>query len=188
MLAFYLSLIDDADDRALFENIYYSHRKQMMTVALSVLNNEYDAEDAVHDVFCIIAEKHIHILHNIKDERDIKNYLLKAIKNTALNFKRKESSDARLKEKIIYFNDETVLSDDKFLEFICGDISYRKLVDSIKSLDPKYSEVLYFHYILELKTDEISDLLGRNAQTVKKQISRGKSLLIEKLGTSEVSG
>ncbi len=53
MLTFYLTLIDNKDDRKLLEGIYYAYRKQMYSVALSVLRNEYVAEDFVHDIFAI---------------------------------------------------------------------------------------------------------------------------------------
>ena len=46
MLVFYLNMLVDENDRNLFEHIYYAYRKQMFTVALSVLGNEDDAEDA----------------------------------------------------------------------------------------------------------------------------------------------
>ena len=98
MLAFYLSLIDNDNDRKLFERIYYAHRKQMLTLAFAILENEDDAEDLVHDVFCNIAEKYMQSLKNIKNEQDMKNYLLKATKNSALNKKRDSKHHLSLDE------------------------------------------------------------------------------------------
>ncbi|MBQ2842063.1 MAG: hypothetical protein IJE72_03410 [Clostridia bacterium] len=65
MLVFYLSFIDNDNDRKLFERIYYAHRKQMFTLAFAILENEDDAEDLVHDVFCNIAEKYMQSLQSI---------------------------------------------------------------------------------------------------------------------------
>ena len=55
MLTLYLAYLDDANDQRLFEDIYYSYRKQMVTLALSILGQTEDAEDAVSKVFVRIA-------------------------------------------------------------------------------------------------------------------------------------
>lgn len=180
MLTIYLNLIDNDNDRSLFERIYYSHRKQMLTVALSILKNEDDAEDLVHDVFCNIAEKHIQTLQNIKNEQDMKNYLLKATKNSALNMKRDTKRLILLNESETVFSKEN-LDDDKFFDMICGNLSYQEIISAIRSLDKKYEEVLYLHFVIEMTVPEVAEILSRNKQTVKKQISRGKALLLEKL-------
>lgn len=102
MLALYLSLIDNEDDRDKFEFIYLIYRKRMVSEAYNILRNEYDAEDAVHDTF-------IKLARNMKaiDEPDSDktlSYVLKAVKNTAINIlnkniKRNEFEDHDFVEK-----------------------------------------------------------------------------------------
>lgn len=181
MLNFYLNLIDNEDDRSLFEKIYYSYRKQMHVLAMSVLQNEEDAEDLVHDVFCVIAEKHIHILHTIKNEQDLKNYLLKATKNRALNMKRDRKNHIPLYESEEELMSEDSINDSSFLDAICEKMAYEELVSAIRSLDKKYEEVLYLHFVLELSVNEVGEILNRNTYTVKKQLNRGKKLLLESI-------
>lgn len=181
MLNFYLSLIDNEEDRNLFEKIYYSHRKQMLVLAMSILENEDDAEDLVHDVFCAVAEKHIHILHTITNEQDLKNYLLKATKNRALNMKRDRKYHMPLYESEEALISEESMNDSSFLDAICEKLAYEELVTAIKGLDKKYEEVLYLHFVLELSVNDVGEILNRNTYTVKKQLSRGKKLLLESL-------
>lgn len=181
MLVLYLSMIDNDDDRNLFEKIYYSYRKQMLTVALSVLENEDDAEDLVHDVFCNIAEKYIPTLQNIKNEQDMKNYLLKATKNSALNKKRDTKKSISLHENETVLNAEEDLNDNSFLDMICNSLSYQEIISAIRSLDKKYEEVLYLHFVLEMSVPDVADFLERNKNTVKIQLARGKMILLEKL-------
>ncbi len=57
MLALYMSFIDDESHRRLFEKIYIEYRDPMFFMARSVLGNDSDAEDIVHDVFLRIAKK-----------------------------------------------------------------------------------------------------------------------------------
>lgn len=180
MLVLYLSMIDNDDDRNLFEKIYYSYRKQMFSVALSVIGNEDDAEDLVHDVFCNIAEKYISTLQKIKNEQDMKNYLLKATKNSALNKKRDTKKSISLHESETVLNTED-LNDNKFLDMVCNSLSYQEIISTIRSLDKKYEEVLYLHFVLEMSVPEVADYLKRNKNTVKIQLARGKIILIEKL-------
>ncbi len=181
MLSYYLKVLDNESDRMRFEKIYYAHRKQMVTVALSILENSEDAEDAVHDVFCTIAEKHVYLLERITNEQDIKNYLLKATKNKAINMKRNEKHHSSLDEDGDFLNGIDELSDSSFLDVICDKMSYGELLDAIKSLDKKYEEVLYLHFVLEMPASDVAELLGRNLHTVKKQLVRGKKQLTEKL-------
>ena len=58
MLALYLAYLDDDNDKKLFEDIFVSYRKQMVTFAISILGNENDAQDVVSDVFLKIAQKY----------------------------------------------------------------------------------------------------------------------------------
>lgn len=180
MLAFYLSLIDNDNNRKLFERIYYAYRKQMLTLAFDILENEDDAEDLVHDVFCNIAEKYMQSLQNIKNEQDMKNYLLKATKNSALNKKRDTKPHMSLHESEYMLNKDD-MNDNEFLDMICNNISYQEVLYAIRSLDKKYEDVLYLHFVIGMTVPEVAEHLNRNKQTVKKQLLRGKILLLEKL-------
>ena len=59
----------------------------MLYLAYSYLHNKEDAEDIVHDVFLFVACRHISLLKSFKDEKEVRNYLLKAIKNKLDNNK-----------------------------------------------------------------------------------------------------
>jgi len=51
MLIYYLSLIRDPDDHALFEHLYLTYKDIMFRKAYKILHNELDAEVAVQDAF-----------------------------------------------------------------------------------------------------------------------------------------
>lgn len=44
----YLSMIDSPEDQSKFELLYTEYRNVMYHVAFKILQNEQDAEDAVH--------------------------------------------------------------------------------------------------------------------------------------------
>ena len=64
MLTLYLNTIDYTDDKEKFEKLYIKYRSKMYYVAMSVLHDRYDAEDALHNAF-IAVEKNINkIVYN----------------------------------------------------------------------------------------------------------------------------
>ena len=183
MLALFLSYLDDDKDKRIFEEIYHTYRKQMFLLALSINKNEIDAEDIVSKVFLKIAQKYWKTVKLISNNTDLRNYLLKATKNTALNeikFKKSEF------DKFNIFierrsNDIQNISDKDFLDYICKRYDYSNTVDAINKLDEKYRNVLYYHYVLEISIKDTAKSLGQSIDTTKKQITRGKKMLIELL-------
>lgn len=180
MLTFYMSLIDDADAQSFFEHIYHTYNKQMLYLARTYLNNEHDAEDAVHDVFEQIARKYLDTLQKITDERDLRNYLLRATKNTCLNHLKKQAvlipPDDLTNVKI-----DPELSDSEFLDLICIRADAEQIKAAITALPDPYREVMYYHFVMDLSIPEVAKLTGRKVDTVKKQMVRGKQKLLTEL-------
>ena len=184
MLAFYMSLAD-SDDCSLLEHIYNNYRKQMFYLARTIVKTDEDAEDVVHDVFCSVAV-HMQIIRNAPCEKDRRNYLLKATKNKAINVLYKRNTRTQYDTSVCEEADS--LSDKDFLDELCNRIEAEELIELMKGLDGKYCEVLYYHFVLGLSVKDTAELLGRNAQTVAKQISRGKTLLLEKADYGKEGG
>lgn len=161
-----------------FERLYFDCRLKMFLLAKSILHNDHDAEDVVHDVFLNVALKHRETVMNLKNETDKRNYLLKAAKNTALN-------KIRDKKELPLFDDENAdfqyagIENSDFFGEICDRLDYEELLRRIENLDEKYRDALYFHFVAELSVSETALLLGRSENTVKKQLVRGKRLLLE---------
>lgn len=187
MLTLYLNLIDETNSKSKFEEIYLSYRKQMLALSLSILHNEEDAEDVVHNVFLCIATKHMAFISSIENSNDLRNYLLKATKNTALNeIKKKTRTNIPLDSVIDYDKEKPlVLSDDEFVDLLCTKMEYTNVVKAIQSIGEPYKDVLYYHFVLELSVPDTAKHLNRKTETVKKQLQRGKKLLLELLTREE---
>lgn len=52
----FLQAMESPSDRARFESLYLAYRGLMFQVANRILRNDQDAEDAVHQAFCALAE------------------------------------------------------------------------------------------------------------------------------------
>lgn len=183
MLALYLNLIDDDQQRIEFEEIYLTYRKQMFLLAKSFLHNDADAEDVVHDVFLRIATKHMKFIQGLHSAEDVRNYLLKATKNTALNeLKRKGRNTVSidtLSDKDL--DNARELSDTAFIEMLCTKADYNKVVQALLSLREPYRDIMYYHFVMDLTVPEAAKHLGRSTATAKQQLIRGKKLLLSKL-------
>ena len=144
MLALYLAYLDEESDKKLFEEIYLSHRKQMVILAITILGSEDDAQDAVGDVFLRIAQKNWDTVKQIKDNTDLRNYLLKATKNTALNKIKATKKDNVSLDTVIEFDMRGMesLTDNNFLDTVCTKFDYEKVISAIGSLSEKYRYVL----------------------------------------------
>ena len=182
MLALYLAFLDD-NDKQLFEKIFYTYRKQMIMVAQSVLHSDVDAEDAVHDVFLKIATKHMSVIKSIESDVDLRNYLLKATKNTALNAQKKKRKENVSLDTVQEYNIAGIqkITDDEFIEVICNKCEYERVVKGIQSLDEKYRYVLYYHFVMGLSVLEVAKSLNQGVSATKKQLVRGKKMLLSLL-------
>lgn len=170
-------IANGADKRKLFDEVYRHYRKQMIAVAKSILKNDEDAEDAVHDVFCSVASSHIDILDRVDNPKDLKNYMLKAVQNRSISILRHQKVCKEYDAKAANAAREINYND--LIDEICSRTGYDNLIKAIKSLDGKYREVIYYNLVVELSPAEISEIVGRPENTVRKQAQRGKEILIE---------
>ena len=183
MLALYMSFIDDELDRRLFEEIYINYRKQMFLVAKTVLGSDSSAEDIVHDVFLKIAKKHMPTISKIGNDTDLRNYLLKATKNTALDYLRKHRHEQISYDADIEFDipKSSSLTDDDFVEIINNTIEYERVLSAIISLKDIYRDVMYYHFVMDLSVPEVPKLIDCKVSTVKQRLVRGKKILLKQL-------
>jgi RNA polymerase sigma-70 factor (ECF subfamily) len=70
-----------------------------------------------------------------------------------------------------------------FTEF-CEKESVDHILQCIKEMDERYTDVLRLYYLQENTTREIAKLLSLNVKTVETRLSRGRALLYKKLKES----
>ena len=175
MLVYLLAYLDDDDDKTLFADMFHSYSKQMYSLAESYLRNQDDAEDAVSTVFERIATCNFDLVRTLKGD-DLRNYLLKATKNTALNMLGRTRGRALSLESISR-GEREFLSDDGFVDLICDKMEYEDVLRAIEDLNEKYRDALYYHFVLEKTIPETASLLFQSVSATKQQLVRGKKAL-----------
>ena len=173
VLATYLNMITGQTDKLRFEQLYHSYRKQMLAVAYRILENPDDAEDAVQDALLGIV-KSISSLRELEDTA-LRAYVLTAAKNAALKIlyrNKKGTATARILE-LDYKESESIF------QTVLNTMDADLLLRAMRLLDPIYRDVLLLTYVQECDLQETAATLGRKEETVRKQLYRGRKLLIE---------
>lgn len=174
MLGFYLSLIDEPDDKEKFAEIFRSYGNMMFSKAMSVLHNTALAEEAVQESFLKIAKN----ISKISEPNCSKTaaFIVIIVRNTALDMLKSEHINDR--EPL----DEAMpdISSDTLSRIISND-GYNALLNAVNGLDSIYSDVLMLKLVYGYDTASISKLMNIPVKTADSRIYRGKKLLMTKL-------
>lgn len=179
MLALYLSLIDNDEEKNKFEQIYFTYQKRMLYVANSLLHDQYESEDAVQNAFIGIA-RNIQKIDEVNSKRTF-SYVTMAAYNSAYNLLLKTKKS----REYINIDDLNTLADNSFLDNIINRDDYDTIIQAIKNMDKIYRDVLLLHYVKGLTAKQIAEILDRKSGTVTQQIVRGKKILLDILEKGE---
>ena len=151
----YLMMIDSLEDQSKFERVYLEYKGLMYHVAYKILNNEQDAEDAVHNAFLKIAE----YIERIGDPvcPKTQNYVVTIVENKAID---------------ITFIDE--------ISGIEVDVNEDHGLEScILKLPPRYRQVIFLKYYHGFSCKEIAKQLGISEANAIKLDQRAKKKLLQ---------
>lgn len=174
MLAFYMSLVDEEDERQKFEYVYEKYKKKMWYTANRVLHDEFLAEDAVHNAFIGIA-KNIGKIGDA-DSKLTLAYVTSAARNAAVNLLKKNKHG-----EMIDIDSLWNIQDSKAQETFRLSEEMSQAVQILTKMSAIYRDVLYYHFVEDMSEKEISALLSRNVNTVHQQLQRGKQIFREKM-------
>lgn len=142
-----------------YEQVVRKYGQTVAKVCVMHLQNWADAEDCFQNTFVKLYSKS----PNFNDENHLKAWLIRVAINQCKNLirdnRRLLSLDA-IKSEPVFSSEDT------------SDISW-----ALMKLEPKYREVLYLHYCEQYKVSEIAQILGRNPNTIKTMLKRGREKL-----------
>lgn len=139
------------------------YRDDLYIMALAILKNEADAEDAVSNAILKAYEN----MEQIRAFHKFKPWMLTITKNEALKIKRKR----------LY------LPGDEAVEALSKPVmaQYDELWDILQKMREEYRLVVVLFYYEGLSLRDISDVLDIPVGTVKSRLNRGKAELREEL-------
>lgn len=178
MLMLCLSMLEGEKEKLRFEDIYESYKKQMWYAANEILHDSFSSEDAVHEAFIGIARNFEKVA--ALPSAALRAYVITAAKNAALN------SATRAKAPIpVDFDTLYELRDEKASHEL-DEVETLALAKTVISNMPEtYRETMYLRFVLNFSESEIAAQLGKNINTVRQQISRGRKMFIDIMSKGE---
>lgn len=167
----YLQMIESEEDKSKFEAIYNQYRQLMFTVAFKILNNQYDAEDAVHQAF-------VSLIDNLDKVKEVdcpktKSYVVIITENKAIDIirSRKHMIGEELNESLLGIQIP-----------LPGDGG---LADAMAKLPARYREVLLLRFDNGYSTKELAKMMNMTEGSMQKLIWRAKDALKKQLDFEE---
>lgn len=140
------------------------HENAMYALALSILNNQADAGEAVSEsVFRAYKN-----LDTLKNKKSFKPWILRIVHNTAVEMIRKN-------ERMIPM-DEIPVTTDNSSQDLTAKLALR---DAVAGLKQPYRTLVVLFYYEDFSTARIAQITNTNIVTVRKQLSRARKLLRE---------
>lgn len=159
----YLQALDSPEDRTRFEALYTAYRGLMFHVARRILNNDQDAEDAVHMAFVSLAEY------------TLPQSLGPRARCLAVTVAERKAID------LYRFKSRHPQAELEEIPGCAAPPSDGTLAGAMAALPPRYREVLLLRYYNGYSTAETAGLLGLTPGNVRQVASRAKRLLAAEL-------
>jgi RNA polymerase sigma factor (sigma-70 family) len=138
--------------------------------------------DAIHDVFCKLAEDE-QLLNRVSN---IKSYLFKSLKNRLYDIYRVQKHDLNLSDMDNFdelpFNINVSIEDDLIDAEEQASIK-KQIDDMLQSLTARQREMVYLRYIQEYDYTQIAEILNISIHGCRKLLSKAMETLREKYGS-----
>lgn len=142
-----------------FADLVIQNKIPMYRLAMGILKNNADAEDAVSETI-LIAYEH---LYSLKDKTKFKSWMMTMLVNES--------------KRVLKRRKKAVLSDNADLFTGVAKESNHEILDLVMSLKEEFSQVVILYYYEGFTTKEIAKILRISEGTVKSRLSRARTKL-----------
>ena len=143
------------------EQIVRTYADMVYRIACRYVNNSIDADDVFSEVFLAYFKKE----RTFESEEHRKAWLIRVTINCAKDFLEQRSRMQPLYEE-------------RVVEAAAPDTdTYMDLHAAIEQLRPEYREVIKLYYLDDLSVKQIAQILDKNENTIKTQLSRAREML-----------
>ena len=150
-----------------FASLFNQYADLLLSYGTGLGFNREDIEDAIQEVFCNLYLKHQHIA----EIRNLKFYLLRALKNTLLNIVRTVAGLQEADVEELDFHAEVDVTDGLINEEEREDLK-QKVELYLNSLTNRQREAIYLRYMEELEYEEIASLMDMTVPSVRNLVFR----------------
>ena len=162
-----------AGDPQAFAALVGQYEKPVYNVALRMLRNPEDARDIAQSVFM----KAYQNLANYDPQYKFYSWIYRMAINESLNI-------LRVRDRNAGPVDERLPADDAGPSDLLADDQQRDVVlEAVERLKPEHRAVIVLRYFVDRNYEDIGEILGIDAKTVKSRLYTARQLLKEQLGT-----
>ena len=145
-------------EKSMISELLDEYADMVIRIAYQNMKNYMDAEDVCQDVFIKLVEKE----RSFDSEEHIKAWLIRVTINVCKDYLK----SGWFKKKAEYNGNEY-----GYLE------ARDDVLEEVMNLPVKYRNVIYLHYYEGYSVEEIGEIIGRNKNTVKTWLKRGRNEL-----------
>lgn len=179
----YVSMLETEQDKITFQKLYEQSKELLYFAAWNILNNEADAEDAVHACFLKLAEKFTE--YNHLSYKELENLCYAIVRNKAKDIIRRY-------QKIVDFpenegNIEDLIADNApgILEQLVKKYEKELVKQATMQLTETERHLLYLQYTLGYKAKEIGQIYGLSSEVIRKKMYKCRGKLAKILQEKE---
>ena len=176
----------DTENRSTAEQIYIQYKRQIYSIAYSILNNQHDAEDILNEVM-------VDVIENIEkfvtcDGNKIAAQIVIYTRNAAINRYRKNRRKSEVESSVTYMDEDGSLcdidiADDTSIEDIIMSREMSEMVrKKLLELPQDYSDAISLVYGLGYSYKEAAAILRITPNAVALRLYKAKKKLAKLAG------
>lgn len=169
-----------------FELLISSYDKRAYNIAYRIMGNEEDAKDMAQEALLRVFRS----LKDFKGQAAFSTWLYRIVTNVCLDELRRRKNEKYVSIDSTIYTDSgemhmELCSDKETPESVYEVVEQRELIkNAIRELNEDYRSVIVLRDIQGFSYGEISEILNCSLGTVKSRISRGRTMLRNKLKAS----
>lgn len=162
------------DDKAFMLDLYKNYYSLARKTIFSITHDTKEIEDLINDIFIKLIEK-ISLIRSF-DCCKTTAYVVYTIRSVTINYIKHK----KVENRHMYYSEDIDIAEDLFdLEYdsevrIVHQEEIGLLCDVITKLPEKEKDLLYFKYVLEMKDNEIANILGIAPNSVRQYLTRAR--------------
>ncbi|MCT4597150.1 MAG: RNA polymerase sigma factor [Vallitalea sp.] len=177
----FLMVIEDENIRNKLEELYLLYHKEMFYVANNILNDYYEAEDAVQNAILKISSQ-LEKISQVKCNKT-RAFLVIIVRNISINiYRQRKSRSTTLIDDIEIMPDDDITPELHVIRLEDAE----KIAKLLAKIDSSYADILALKYFYEYSNTTIANLLDLKEGNVRVKLHRArqamKKLLLEEGG------
>lgn len=173
-----LLILVKAGDRRAYDIIVQRYLSKIWRLAVSILKNEHDADDAVQDVFLKLWQSRE--MWDPDGSASFSTWIYKMSLNKCIDIRRAKIRKAETSQDCA---PEQTAREDAYKAIFRKELS-ESLAGLMKKLPDTQKRVIFLHYFREMNVSEISEHISASEQSVRSLLKRGRKTLREKAAFS----